>query len=580
MTQDEWDSIQSMLCDNLDGMKDELPPDTGLSPSLPVGSTVDLPLVDDPALIFSDYSTVSTAQSIIAVPVTVRAAKCAVSSIKPVASSVVGGNGKIVISRGGVISQVVGSSKVKIQPKPLTAASPSLTAPHINGDLDKTPLVKTSNCPVVAVALPTLTPITTANTPQLSKLVPAPPTGSLSSSGTISTSLIDVRAVKRQQRMIKNRESACLSRKRKKDYMQSLEQQLQAYNMDNDRLRLENTALKRKVAFLQSENERLKRSPPVSKTSVTVMLCVVFVLSVNLLPFLQNFNSDKGAVVNTSLRVLPSAHTGRTLLSVGTFDSPESNVDVSADTDGNHRQMTVGGAATSVTGRDSAWKDVRDLVFGRHMDGATLNGRYICPTFFNSTESLRLVNELRGWVLGHEEELKRQQQLEMEQAKSSRPPKKYYAPRKLKAALRGAVELSRDLNSANKYEVQLFKARNDRYDHFLDAINRRNDTFYVVSFRHDHLLLPATAHNKTMRPRMSVMMPAVGLNETMRPPFGSIAMMQIDCEVTATRLVHIDKSAVPHHMLNQSSTGGQRSSHDDFHYEFSSQWAPPVSGGV
>jgi len=40
----------------------------------------------------------------------------------------------------------------------------------------------------------------------------------------------------------------------------------------------------------------------------------------------------------------------------------------------------------------------------------------------------------------------------------------------------------------------------------------------------------------------------------MQPPVGSIAMMQIDCEVTATRLVHIDKSAVPHHMINNTAS--------------------------
>jgi len=45
--------------------------------------------------------------------------------------------------------------------------------------------------------------------------------------------------------------------------------------------------------------------------------------------------------------------------------------------------------------------------------------------------------------------------------------------------------------------------------------------------------------------------------ETMQPPVGSIAMMQIDCEVTATRMVHIHKSAVPDHMLNNSSSSHQ-----------------------
>ena len=52
--------------------------------------------------------------------------------------------------------------------------------------------------------------------------------------------------------------------------------------------------------------------------------------------------------------------------------------------------------------------------------------------------------------------------------------------------------------------------------------------------------------------------------ETMQPPVGSIAMMQIDCEVTATRLVHIDKSAVPDHMLNNTGSAHQHPPRADF----------------
>lgn len=46
----------------------------------------------------------------------------------------------------------------------------------------------------------------------------------------------------------------------------------------------------------------------------------------------------------------------------------------------------------------------------------------------------------------------------------------------------------------------------------LEALNRRDDTFYVVSFSGDHLLLPALALNKTARPKMSLVFPALSTN--------------------------------------------------------------------
>jgi len=36
----------------------------------------------------------------------------------------------------------------------------------------------------------------------------------------------------------------------------------------------------------------------------------------------------------------------------------------------------------------------------------------------------------------------------------------------------------------SKYELQVFRGTSGRYDNLLEAIHRRNDTFYVVSFRH------------------------------------------------------------------------------------------------
>jgi len=371
---------------------------------------------------------------------------------------------------------------------------------------------------------------------------------------------LDIKVVKRHQRMIKNRESACLSRKRKKEYLLTLEQQMQAYNDENDRLRTENLLLKRKVDSLLNENSLLKKARPITmKTGgATVLLVVLVFMTFNWTPFFSLMSSS----FSQSVRDIPSTHHGRALLSLREDSSeegllPTSLIREEVLPESLRWNETWSSNQTDLTDDVAAWKDIRDLMLFKKLSDSSSLGKLMCPSYLNSTESLRLINELRGWVMGHEEERKRQRVvLNMEEQKKAKTQKKYYAPNKIRAAMKRPVE--KYVHISDKYEMQLFNSMKREYDDFINALQRRNDTFYVVSFRHDHLLLPATAHNKTMRPLMSVMMPAIGLNETMQPPMGSVAMMQIDCEVTATRLIHIDKSAIPDHLFENTTTSGQR----------------------
>lgn len=97
-----------------------------------------------------------------------------------------------------------------------------------------------------------------------------------------------------------------------------------------------------------------------------------------------------------------------------------------------------------------------------------------------------------------------------------------------------------------------------RLSSFLEAIQRRDDTYYVVSFSPDHLLVPAIARNDSARPRMSLLMPTPRpINESLAPPEDHVALMQIDCEVMHTRLVHVSEEFIPPHLR----AGGSNASH-------------------
>lgn len=93
-----------------------------------------------------------------------------------------------------------------------------------------------------------------------------------------------------------------------------------------------------------------------------------------------------------------------------------------------------------------------------------------------------------------------------------------------------------------------------KYATFFEEIHRQDDTFYVVSFRADHLLLPALAHNKTFRPKMSLILPAWNLNNNNNASSdGLVTLMQIDCEVLNTSMIRIKESSIPENLKNRST---------------------------
>lgn len=88
--------------------------------------------------------------------------------------------------------------------------------------------------------------------------------------------------------MIKNRESACLSRTKKKEYLQSLENEVKELSQQNNVLKMENERLKLRVHELEQEMYRCyalhNNNSPSSIKKVTALFALLFLISLNLGP--------------------------------------------------------------------------------------------------------------------------------------------------------------------------------------------------------------------------------------------------------------------------------------------------------
>ncbi|XP_060630359.2 cyclic AMP-dependent transcription factor ATF-6 alpha [Anolis sagrei] len=333
---------------------------------------------------------------------------------------------------------------------------------------------------------------------------------------------MNINVLKKQQRMIKNRESACQSRRKKKEYLLSLEARLNVALLENDRLKRENGSLKRQLDELAEENQNLKSSSP-KRRAICVLMLLAFVM----------WNHDK-------LRVLE-----------WTPDSDELHTNPAYQS--RHLLEFSGGATQQKDGRDidrlqHSVSDNKALMVLTEEPILYISPKP-CKPWINRTESLRLSHELRGWVHRHEAERSRSRKMSTnleQKSQTVQNPSRKNGNSELMALpyTSGSAQ-----NSGSELQVYYTPLRNSQ--DFLDAIHRRGDTFYVVSFRRDHLLLPATTHNKTRRPKMSIVLPAINISDKIINDQGYEVMMQIDCEVMDTRILHIKNSSIPPYLREQ-----------------------------
>ncbi|KAL4635087.1 cyclic AMP-dependent transcription factor ATF-6 alpha-like [Arapaima gigas] len=345
--------------------------------------------------------------------------------------------------------------------------------------------------------------------------------------------------LRRQQRMIKNRESASLSRKKKKEYLLTLEAKLKVALFENEKLKNENGSLKRQLEGLLTENKLLKVAAPKRRNVCLLGVLLFFVLTFGPM---RLFEEDSSSRLSTG-----TTYSNRHLLS---FSSHEMADSINPQDRNRQRDSALEEKALMVIKKDP-------LFFG------TLPS---CHPPVNRTKSIKIAHELRGWV--HRHEVQRTKFMRMNNSLFKNVEKLSNKNPKVSEVVTVKYTDFSEKNSTS--ELQVYYAPHRTYNDLFEEIHRRGDTFYVVSFRRDHLLLPATSHNKGRRPKMSVVLPAININGNVIKGDEYEVMMQIDCEVVDTRILHIKATSIPQFL---------RANHTSSFYQPSSsnmQATPPI----
>nr|XP_014091699.1 cyclic AMP-dependent transcription factor ATF-6 alpha [Bactrocera oleae] len=426
--------------------------------------------------------------------------------------------------------------------------------------------------------------------------------------------LIDEKMWKKQQRMIKNRESASLSRKKKKEYVVSLESRISDLEKENCTLKGENSSLRSQlVALAQScqcknsnisefvlntldinakvSDQHVKIAPKLSgkslkqrmtatniKKNIAILFALAFMVSLNVGNFHNYMNKNH---IENSIESDPTnseePSTGRRLLWAETeneFKQKLNNTKREAEMDVPplHFLHPVNRSRGRLLKEQNANRTTNEMPI--------TSASKKCANVSNYTENHRLHSNLHKWIDVNDylnlSLYKENGNGYLDNSLSLRKfSSDYYDRKPLQLPLQedvSTIKMKRKLimtpplvqskqpkletpqaneiddNSGNdKNSLDIFKPKiSEEYLRLFKGIKRQDDTFYVLSFNMDHILLPASAYNKSARPKMSLMLPAGDPSVN-----GDIMLMQIDCEVVNTTELELKSFMIPEKLRPQ-----------------------------
>lgn len=335
----------------------------------------------------------------------------------------------------------------------------------------------------------------------------------------LGTSNIDEKAIKKHQRLIRNRESAIQSRKKKKALLDTLESENNELKNENQYLKIENNLLKEKLQNINQftchcTSSITNRLP--SRNS-TVLLAVFFMVGFNIfmMPIGRMFNPSSS--LENTLIVQNSEHLSRNLLFA------DQNVSKTENT-------------TAVSSLPEPQ-----------------------PIYLNQTENIRKANieNIRRWIrqpdfnttIHHEQFNFNDNLIEdklIKMYERSRDDTQKYMKNKKRIP-------KKKVPIAAPAPIQLYnpKSKLIQLNEFFEEINRQDDVFYVFSFKGDHMLLPAINSYNFSQIKMNLMMPArvngSSSSETIR-------MMQIETIIVNTSIVEIKEKSIPDNFRSTNSS--------------------------